>query len=137
MAVTKSICVPVVLDLLVPRDEPLPVDAELVYRPEDPYAVTVEFVVDEDERVTWTFARQLLHEGLVLPTGDGDVRVWPANGFGGRVLRLRMSAPSGRAVFEVRADAVAEFLLATYASVPAGAERQHLDIDGGLRELLA
>lgn len=137
MAVTKSICVPVVLDLLVPRDEPLPVDAELVFRPEDPYAVTVEFVVDEDERITWTFARQLLHEGTVLPTGDGDVRVWPADGSGGRVLRLRMSAPSGRAVFEVRSEAVVEFLLATYACVPAGTEVQHLDLDAALRELLA
>ena len=52
------------------------VEVSLTYDPADPYAVAVR-VHAEESAATWTFARDLLADGLrsMVPLGDGAVRV--------------------------------------------------------------
>ena len=57
---------------------------------------------------------------MIWPTQDAQAR--PA-------VRLRLRSPSGDALLEAPADAVAEFLAATTRLVPPGTEHQHFDID--------
>ncbi|MCW2822354.1 MAG: sporulation protein SsgA, partial [Marmoricola sp.] len=48
----------------------------LVFDPADPFAVAMHLEA-RSGTVVWTFARELLAEGLYTPSGDGDVQVWP------------------------------------------------------------
>ncbi|WP_405752740.1 SsgA family sporulation/cell division regulator [Streptomyces sp. NBC_00012] len=47
--------------------------------PDDPLAIRMDFHVTENEPpvATWVFGRDLLATGLILPSGEGDVRVRP------------------------------------------------------------
>ena len=91
---------------------------------------------DGSEAVRWTFARQLLTDGVTRPVGEGDVQVWPLHGSGQPVVCLALSSPSGRALFEVPLSDLVEFLTRTYAAVPTGSEAQHVDLDAELAALL-
>src|SRR5207237_1922440 len=82
--------------LLVAGDEPATVSAQLSYDHMDPYAVCVSFHAGGAERIEWTFARDLLDQGLWRPAGDGDVRVWPR----GSTVVLALCSPTGRATLE-------------------------------------
>lgn len=66
------------LDL--PGDEVALIVAELVYRPGDPLAANLLLTGPDGEEVGWTFAWDLLERGLSGPTGQGDLRVRPADG---------------------------------------------------------
>lgn len=122
------------LRLLVPGAS-LPVRAGLRYHVSDPYAMTVEFRTSE-EPVVWTFARQLLTEGVTRMVGDGDVKVWPSRDGGERLVCIALSSPSGRALFEAPLGDVVTFLTRTYELVPTGTEGDHLDLDSELALLL-
>jgi hypothetical protein len=127
------------LRLVVPGAASLPVRADMLYDPEDPYAVQVSFHTGNGatgDVVQWTFARQLLSDGLALPAGEGDVQVWPSSSSGASVVCLSLSSPSGRALFEVPLSELAEFLGRTYEAVPTGAESAHVDVDAELALLL-
>ena len=131
--------VDVSLRLVVPEGSSLPVKASLRYEPEDPYAVHVVFHAGSSEatgEVSWSFARQLLADGMSEPTGIGDVRVWPWQAANGPSVALALSSPDGHALFEVPRLALGDFLGRTYRQVPEGAESLHLDIDGALAALL-
>lgn len=135
------------LRLVVPGATSLPVRAGLRYDVVDPYAVTVAFYTggtdgsdesDVTDVVEWTFARQLLTDGVSGPVGEGDVQVWPtAAGTGSpAIVCLSLSSPSGRALFEVPLAELVEFLGQTYEAVPTGAESAHVDVDAELALLL-
>ena len=127
------------LRLVVPGAASLPVRAELLYDVADPYAVQVSFHTGtpaSGEVVQWTFARQLLSDGIAAPAGEGDVQVWPSSSSGTAVVCLSLSSPSGRALFEVPLAELAEFLGQTYEAVPTGAESAHVDVDAELALLL-
>jgi hypothetical protein len=130
------------LRLVVPGGAPLPVVAGIRYDPTDPYAVHVGFHTGpspdapDDEVVEWTFARQLLTDGVTRDVGEGDVQVWPSQTSGRPVVCLALSSPSGRALFEVPLGALVEFLTRTYAAVPTGSESNHVDLDAELALLL-
>ena len=127
------------LRLVVPGAASLPVRAELNYDVTDPYAVQVSFHTGAGmagEVVQWTFARQLLSDGVSAPAGEGDVQVWPSNGNGSAVVCLSLSSPSGRALFEVPLGDLVEFLSRTYQAVPTGRESDHVDVDAELALLL-
>lgn len=65
-------------------------EGELVFDAADPYAVTMHLEAKAG-RVTWTFARDLLAEGLYDPAGDGDVQVWPClSGAGEAVVIIEL-----------------------------------------------
>ena len=122
------------LRLLVPGAS-LPVQAGIRYHRSDPYAVTVEFRTGE-EPVVWTFARQLLTDGVARMVGDGDVKVWPSRDGGERLVCISLSSPSGQALFEAPLGDVVSFLTRTYELVPTGTEGDHLDLDSELALLL-
>ncbi len=128
---------PLRLNLVVPAERALPVDATLTFSSADPYAVTATFHVDSEDPVRWTFARDLLAGGLERPCGEGDVAVWPAMSADGSVVCISLNAPNGHALLEARCADVAEFVAETYSLVPAGRESEHLDLEGMFARLLA
>jgi hypothetical protein len=127
------------LRLVVPGAASLPVRAGLRYDVTDPYAVQVSFHTGssgEGEIVDWTFARQLLTDGVSAPVGEGDVQVWPSASAGLPVVCLSLSSPSGKALFEVPLPELVDFLGQTYAAVPTGCESEHVDVEAELALLL-
>ncbi len=127
------------LRLVVPGAASLPVRADLAYDVTDPYAVQVSFHTGSgtsSDVVQWTFARQLLSDGVSVPAGEGDVQVWPSSAGGQSVVCLSLSSPSGRALFEVPLADLVEFLGRTYQAVPTGSESQYVDVDAELALLL-
>ncbi|MFF9092321.1 MULTISPECIES: SsgA family sporulation/cell division regulator [unclassified Streptomyces] len=112
------------------------IPATLHYDRRDPFAVRMSFPAPatlEGVEVCWTFARELLADGLESPQGHGDVRVRPY-GFDRTVLEFH--APEGTAVIHVRTGEIQRFLRATCALVPVGLEHLQLDMDHGLAELM-
>lgn len=124
------------LRLVVPGSASLPVLAVVRYESGDPYAVHVGFRTGGDDIVEWTFARQLLTDGVSGPVGEGDVQVWPSHNDGTPVACLALSSPSGRALFEVPQAELVSFLAETYAAVPTGHESEFVDLDAELALLM-
>ena len=112
-------------------------DGELSYDPADPYAVTMRLEARSGS-VTWTFARELLAEGLYHPSGDGDVQVWPClSNAGEAVVIVELCSPDGTALLQTSSRAVQRFVTAAYEAVPAGCESAHVSIDSLVTRLLA
>jgi Streptomyces sporulation and cell division protein, SsgA len=124
------------LSLVVPDHGIVPLVASLYYSTDDPYAIRMAFHVGTDEPVEWIFARDLLAAGLDGPAGEGDVRVWPADDGGHRVLNLALSSPFGHAHFEAPLIATADFLARTFEVIATGQESDFIDLDGELDVLL-
>ena len=128
------------LRLVVPNGPSLPLIADLSYDVADPYAVRIGFRTGSADEPSdaddWTFARQLLSDGIAQAVGDGDVQVWPLSSEHGPLVCLALSSPTGKAVFEMTLAEVVEFLSATYAAVPTGSESDFVDIDAELALLL-
>jgi hypothetical protein len=124
------------LHLVVPGGAALPVGAGFRYDAADPYAVHVAFHTGNDEIVEWTFARQLLVEGVTHPVGEGDVQVWPSADDRSRTVCLSLTSPSGSALFEIPLPGLVEFLTRTYTAVPTGSETDFVDIDAELALLV-
>jgi len=126
------------LELLDPSGGHALLSATLRFDPvSDPYAVTAAFELGSEE-VVWTFARDLLVEGLREPAGDGDVHIWPAEDEDGHaVVAIELNSPDGSALLQVSRDDVHRFLAETLRSVPLGTESDHLDVDGLVRALLS
>jgi Streptomyces sporulation and cell division protein, SsgA len=123
------------LRLVGSGDSSLAVPVELRYDSSDPYAVHATFRTGGDH-VSWVFARELLADGLRYPSGEGDVRVWPARERGGGVVFVGLSSPDGAALLEAPASSLLVFRKRTYAAVAHGAESAHLDIDGAVTRML-
>jgi hypothetical protein len=136
---------PLTLQLIGPRSW-TDVPAVLGYDPADPYAVRISFgevgtTADgatsvDDGGIAWLLGRELLRSGLDRPTGEGDVRIWPAHSTAD-VLFLHLQAPSGEALFELSRATVAAFLRQTDAMVAPGTEGTLLDIDEEIVALLS
>jgi hypothetical protein len=125
------------LGLVLSPEHTLPVPAKLGFRSDDPYAVHITFHINSDRPVHWTFARELLVEGVFRPCGQGDVRVWPTKVSGRGVVLMALSSPDGDALLEAPAAAVSAWLERTLRVVPPGSEFDMLGFDDGLAELLA
>jgi Streptomyces sporulation and cell division protein, SsgA len=125
------------VSLVLSPERSIPVPARLGYRINDPYAIHVTFHVGSRTPVSWTFARELLVEGVFRPCGHGDVRIWPAKTRGRSVICLALSSPDGDALLEAPASPVASWLERTLRLVPPGREGELIDIDERLRELFA
>jgi len=119
--------------LLVVEDEPtLPVHTRLSYSGLDPLAVTMTFMTAE-RGVRWTFARDLLFEGMRRPVGEGDVRVHPRD----EAVRLALHSPSGKAEFVIDPFDLAVFLDETQAVIPRGSEIDAADLERAVELLVA
>ncbi|MEV0318452.1 SsgA family sporulation/cell division regulator [Streptomyces sp. NPDC050658] len=117
-----------------PRMPTIP--ATLHYDRRDPFAVRMSFPAPatlEGVEVHWTFARELLAQGLEKTAGDGDVRVRPY-GFDRTVVEFH--APEGTAIVHIRSGELRRFLHRSMALVPTGDEHLHIDLDQDLAELM-
>ncbi|MFJ9727069.1 SsgA family sporulation/cell division regulator [Streptomyces sp. NPDC101209] len=125
------------LRMILSPERGIPVPARLSYRTDDPYAVHVAFHIHSEQPVDWTFARELLVEGVFRPCGQGDVRVWPTKTEGRGVVLMALSSPDGDALLEAPAAQVSAWLERTLRVVPPGTEGGQLGIDDALDQLLA
>jgi hypothetical protein len=125
------------LKLILSPERSIPVPARLVYRADDPYAVHITFHINSESPVRWTFARDLLVEGVFRPCGHGDVRVWPTKADGRSVVLIALSSPDGDALLEAPVPQVSAWLERTLTAVPPGTEGEQLGIDDALDQLLA
>lgn len=132
MKTAKSVSTEIVLTHTSSEGVRTPVAATLSYRAGEPYALGLAFHVAPRQSVEWVFARDLLSDGLVRPTGEGDVRVWP----GGPFVHVLLSSPNGNASFEVPTDVLVAFLSSTFDLVPLGRESDQLDLDLELGDLI-
>lgn len=125
------------LKLVLSPERSIPVPARLTYRTEDPYAVHITFHIGSDFPVHWTFARELLVEGVFRPCGNGDVRIWPTKIERRSVICVALTSPDGDALLEAPSGAVAAWVERTLRLVPPGTETERLGIDAGIAGLLA
>lgn len=102
--------------------------ATLRYSALEPFAVTATFSLSDSPAVQWVVSRELLREGLVLPSGIGDIRLIPTES--GLIIELH--SPNGRAVLIAPLQPVVDFLQATYRAVPEGHESDFFSIDAEL-----
>lgn len=103
------------------------------YNDSDPYAVQLVFHDDDDaDRACWTFARDLLADGLTGLGGSHDVACWTK----GIWFHIMLSSPDGRAIFKVLAEPVRAFLIDAEDLVPYGAEEElvNAELDALLKE---
>ncbi|MHB9861398.1 SsgA family sporulation/cell division regulator [Streptomyces sp. YIM S03343] len=124
------------LGLVLSPEHSVRVPALLSYRSDDPYAVHIAFHIDSEQPVRWTFARELLVEGVFRPCGHGDVRVWPTKSEGRSVVLIALSSPDGDALVEAPVAQVSAWLERTLFVVPPGTEGEQLGLEDGLAELL-
>ncbi|MBB5121760.1 hypothetical protein AF335_08920 [Streptomyces eurocidicus] len=113
-----------------------PVLTRLEYRSDRPYEVTASFRHAGRAAVSWTFARELLLDGLSAFTGDGDVSVWVLNHDSGHRVYLSLFSRSGLCLLSARAADIAAWCRETTELVPVGSEHEHYDIDAELRAIL-
>ncbi|GAA4917838.1 SsgA family sporulation/cell division regulator [Streptomyces coeruleoprunus] len=125
------------LKLVLSPERSVPVPARLTYRTADPFAVHIAFHVGSDHPVHWTFARELLVEGVFRPCGHGDVRIWPTKVDGRGVVLMALSSPDGDALLEAPSAQVSAWLERTLRVVPPGTEAERLGLDEELAELLS
>ncbi|MGW0119373.1 SsgA family sporulation/cell division regulator [Streptomyces sp. NPDC003327] len=117
-----------------PRMESVP--ATLRYDRGDPYAVCMAFPPPATlggVEVSWSFARELLAQGVERPAGVGDVRLRP---YGYDRTVVEFHAPEGVAMVHVRTSELRRFLEASQHLVPEGREHQYLDWERDLARLL-
>lgn len=113
-----------------------PLDGELLFDPSDPYAVEMRLGARSGS-VVWTFARELLADGLYGAVGDGDVQVWPCLGDAGEaVIIIELSSPDGLALLQAPSRSVQDFVSRTLEAVPLGQESEHLALDTLVSQLL-
>ena len=115
--------------------QPAPVVTRWTYTPADPFAVTLGVRTRRDRFVEWLVARDLVIESLHGPAGCGDVRMSPQHVQGYDIVEIEIRSTDGRAVLEVDRDLLTDFLDASTALVPVGAESAHVDIDAEIVRL--
>lgn len=99
---------------------PTPVEAHLEYDENAPYIVRITFSLGpQTTPVVWELGRDLIRDGLVRPTGDGDVALRPADP---RTVLLFLAADKGAASLSAPRQALHDFLQRTAKAVPYGAE---------------
>lgn len=125
------------LELVDTAGATTPLQTELRYDAQDPYAVTATFQTIAGE-VGWTFARDLLVSGMDEPSGDGDVHVWPClDDRAQAVVVIELCSPDGEALVQGRTGDFRSFLEETIDVVPLGTESGLVDIDAAISSIFA
>ncbi|MFD3910580.1 SsgA family sporulation/cell division regulator [Streptomyces sp. NPDC058603] len=122
--------------LITDAPHPKTVSVTLRYDGADPLAIRVVFPPEvslNGDEVVWAFARDLLESGLRLPSGEGDVQVWPC---GRAQIVVEFHSPDGVAVVQFDTAPLRRFLDSSYAMVPAGQERHDIEVETELSKLL-
>ena len=101
------------------------VNAELEYQSRDPFAVRIVFDVPSSTAVQWVFGRDLLIQGLIGPSGTGDVQVFPVHGG----VMIELDSPAGSARILVRRGDLSRFVDNMIKAVPLDEEHHFFDMD--------
>ena len=131
-AVSAEIFLRMVVDL----DRTIDVPCAMEYRAEEPFAIRATFRTGSAD-IEWTFARELLAEGMTRPSGEGDVVVWPEYSGTTPLVLLALNSPSGQAVLEADRELVQAFLDRTYDIVPSGSEDMEPDVERWISLILS
>ena len=127
----------VTLELIDAAGAATPLQTKLSYDPRDPFAMSATFLTVGGD-VRWTFGRDLLVGGLVEPTGDGDVHVWPCTDNDAHpVVIIELCSPDGEALVQARTTDIVAFVEKMTVAVPLGAESANLDIDGAINAIFS
>jgi Streptomyces sporulation and cell division protein, SsgA len=116
-------------------DGSTPVRSRWSYRADQPFTVVAAFQTDRNRWVEWTFARDLLVEGMRAAAGMGDVRLHPETDGGLDLLVVEIESPEGYAKLELDHESVSDFIEATTDLVPLGEESEHFDVDALIDEI--
>lgn len=119
-------------EMILISDNLLPaVNAELRYYCEDPFAVQLLLSVDQSPAICWTFSRELLMTGVTMPTGFGDVQVYPTHD--GVIIELRSGSAAARLL--THTPDITAFTARTVELVPLGSEMDHYDLEFDLASM--
>lgn len=124
------------MSFLVSEELSFRIPVELRYETCDPYAVRLTFHLPGDAPVTWAFGRELLIDGVGRPSGDGDVRIAPAESDNLGEVLIRLQVGADQALFKSGTAPLVAFLDRTDKLVPLGQERSLADFDAHLDEAL-
>jgi hypothetical protein len=117
-------------EMILISDASLPaVNAEMRYHCDDPFAIQLLLSIDQSPAICWIFGRELLMTGVRMPTGVGDVQVYPTHD--GVIIELRSGSTAARLLAHI--PDVTEFTDQSLQIVPLGAEMDHYDLDGELK----
>ncbi|WP_328760421.1 SsgA family sporulation/cell division regulator [Streptomyces sp. NBC_00271] len=115
----------------------LPVRARFRYDPAFAFAVSVDFATMACT-TTWVFSRDLLAEGLLRPSGEGDIWFEPPCPYHRReTLHIGLKGRDGGVLLETDVAPVHDWLAGTSAVVPAGTEGRSIDWDASFEHLHA
>ncbi|MFB7950393.1 SsgA family sporulation/cell division regulator [Kitasatospora phosalacinea] len=123
----------ITLYLLAPDGAAVHLDADWHYRPDDPYAVSLDFG-PRAAGAGWVLSREMLLAALHGPVGEGDIHFAPVDD---GLLCLVLGGAGGSVVLTVDCAAIAGFLAVTLELVPLGSEFERIDWDGVLAALLS
>ncbi|MEU3600800.1 SsgA family sporulation/cell division regulator [Streptomyces sp. NPDC006798] len=132
----ESVQAEVLMSFLVSEELSFRIPVELRYVPADPYAVRMTFHLPGDAPVSWAFGRDLLLDGIVGPSGDGDVHIAPVGPGELADVAIRLRVGDEEALFQVSAAPIVAFLDRTDRIVPLGQEQAHGDFAAELDQVL-
>ncbi len=127
----------ITLELIDAAGGATPLETELAYDARDPFAVSATFNTIAGQ-VRWTFGRDLLIGGLVEPSGDGDVHVWPClDNDAQPVVVIELCSPDGEALVQARTADITAFVQKMTAAVTPGTEGDFMDVDAAIAAIFA
>jgi Streptomyces sporulation and cell division protein, SsgA len=132
----ESVQAEVLMSFLVSEELAFRIPVELHYESDDPYAVRMTFHLPGDAPVTWVFGRELLLDGINVPSGDGDVHIAPTAPKDLSDVHIRLQVGEDHALFRVSAAPLVAFLDRTDRLVPLGQEEAAGDFEGSLEKEL-
>jgi hypothetical protein len=113
-------------EMILISDDSLPaVNAELRYYCDDPFAVQMLLSIDQSPAICWTFGRELLMTGVLMPAGIGDVQVYPTHD--GVIIELRSGGAAARLL--AHTPDISAFTDRTLAVVQRESEMDHYNLD--------
>ena len=116
-------------EMILISDASIPaVNTEFRYHCNDPFAVQMLLSVDQSPTISWVFGRDLLINGVSMPSGIGDVQVFPTHD--GVIIELRSGTTVARLLAHI--PDVEDFTERTLELVPLGTEMDHYDLNSGL-----
>jgi hypothetical protein len=115
--------------------QPAPIVTRWTWSAADPFAVTLGVRGRRGRWVEWLVARDLVIESLTGPAGCGDIRMSPQHVQGYDIVEIEIRSTDGRAVLEVDRDLLRQFVDATLAVIPVGAEASRMDLDAEILKI--
>ncbi|PRH80543.1 SsgA family sporulation/cell division regulator, partial [Streptomyces solincola] len=115
---SESVQAEVLMSFVVTEELSFRIPVELGYEASDPFAVRLTFHLPGDAPVSWSFGRELLLDGLNVPSGEGDVHIAPTGPGEVSDVTLRLQVSGEHALFRSSAPPLVAFLDRTDRLVP-------------------